>query len=203
MPAAVDDKHKLIVASEVVNDGNDTGQLHAMATAAKEALGVETLSALADEGYYNGAALKRCEEDGIVPYVPIAERTGRMRAQGRLSHEDFAYEAEADAYRCPAGELLKPTKGRKRNTGGRIEVRYVSRKATCDACPLRARCVTEKTPTRTVYRWEHEGVIERHRDWIAGEALATELVSFDGAPPAAAETASVAGEPIELELTPA
>ena len=25
---AVDDKHKLIVASEVVNDGNDTGQLH-------------------------------------------------------------------------------------------------------------------------------------------------------------------------------
>jgi isoleucyl-tRNA synthetase len=46
-------------------------------------------------------------------------------------------------------------------------------------------------------------VIERHRDWIAGEALATELVSFDGAPPAGAETASVAGEPIELELTPA
>lgn len=28
---AVDDKHKLIVASEVVNDGNDAGQLHEMA----------------------------------------------------------------------------------------------------------------------------------------------------------------------------
>jgi transposase len=38
---AVDDKHKLIVASEVVNDGNDSGQLHAIAAAAKEALGVE------------------------------------------------------------------------------------------------------------------------------------------------------------------
>src|SRR6202041_3570616 len=45
---AVDDKHKLIVASEVVNDGNDTGQLHAMALAAKQALGVETLQAAAD-----------------------------------------------------------------------------------------------------------------------------------------------------------
>jgi isoleucyl-tRNA synthetase len=44
-------------------------------------------------------------------------------------------------------------------------------------------------------------VIDRHRDWIAGEALATELVSVDGAPTAAAETASVAGERIELELT--
>ena len=49
---AVDDKHKLIVASEVVNDGNDTGQLHAMAEAAKEALGVEALTAVADAGYF-------------------------------------------------------------------------------------------------------------------------------------------------------
>ena len=47
---AVDDKHKLIVASEVVNDGNDTGQLHPMATAAKEELGVATLTVLADTG---------------------------------------------------------------------------------------------------------------------------------------------------------
>src|ERR1019366_10528559 len=31
---AVDAEHKLIVACEAVNDGNDTGQLHAMAQAA-------------------------------------------------------------------------------------------------------------------------------------------------------------------------
>ncbi|MET4323804.1 transposase [Bradyrhizobium sp. RT5a] len=48
---AVDDKHKLIVASEVVNDGNDTGQLYDIAKAAKEELGVETLTVLADTGY--------------------------------------------------------------------------------------------------------------------------------------------------------
>ncbi|UVO35696.1 hypothetical protein KUL72_30535 [Bradyrhizobium arachidis] len=41
---AVDDKHKLIAVSEVVNDGNDTGQLYTMAKAAKEELGVETLT---------------------------------------------------------------------------------------------------------------------------------------------------------------
>jgi len=160
---AVDDKHKLIVASEVVNDGNDTGQMYEMAKAAKQALGAETLQAVADVGYYNGATLKACEEDGIVAYVPQARRTGRLQAQGRFSHEDFSYDAAADAYRCPAGALLNPTPGRKTNTGGRIEIRYVSRKATCDACPLRGRCVTEKAPTRTVHRWEHEDVIERHR----------------------------------------
>jgi hypothetical protein len=134
-----------------------------MAKAAKQALAAETLQALADVGYYNSASLKRCEEDGIVAYVPQARRIGRLQAQGRFSHEDFSYDAAADAYRCPAGALLQPTKGRKINTGGRIEIRYVSRKADCDACLLPGRCVTDKAPTRTVYRWEHEDVIERHQ----------------------------------------
>ena len=98
---AVDDKHKLIAASEVVNDGNDSDQLHSMAKAAKDELGVETLTALADTGYYNGTALKACEEDGIVAYVPQARRTARLEAQGRISHEAFAYDPEADVYRCP------------------------------------------------------------------------------------------------------
>ena len=160
---AVDDKHKLIVASEVVNDGNDTGQLHAMATAAKEEMGVTTLAALADTGYYNGNELKACEEDGIVAYVPQAKRTARLEAQGRMSHEEFVYDAEADVYRCPAGQVLTPSETPKTNTGGRIEIRYTSRKADCDACPLRVRCLSAKTPTRTVQRWEHEAVLERHR----------------------------------------
>lgn len=163
---AVDDKHKLILASEVVNDGNDSGQLYEMAKAAKAALGAETLQAVADGGYYNGPALKRCEEDGIVAYVPQARRSGRLAAQGRFSHEDFAYDAAADAYRCPAGALLRPTDGLKRN-GDRLERRYVSRKAVCDACPMRGRCLGGKAQTRTIQRWEHEEVLERHRARMA------------------------------------
>jgi transposase len=164
---AVDDAHKLIVASEVVNDGNDTGQLHAMALAAKQALGAETLQALADVGYYNGAALKSCEEDGIVAFVPQAERSGRLASQGRFTHEDFAYDAEAETYRCPAGEVLRPTR-KLRTNGARLEVRYVSRKPVCDACPLRARCVTDQRPTREILRWVDEDVIERHRQRMKG-----------------------------------
>lgn len=159
---AVDDKHKLIVASEVVNDGNDTGQLYEMAKAAKQELGVETLTALGDTGYYNSNALKACEDDGIAAYVPPPDRTGRMKAKGRITHEEFVYNTEANAYRCPHGALLKPTESPKIN-GDRVEIRYVSRKADCDDCPLRARCVTEKTPTRTIQRWVHEDVLDRHR----------------------------------------
>src|SRR5262249_3426321 len=160
---AVDDKHKLIVASEVVNDGNDTGQLHKMAKAAQAELGAASLTALADSGYYNGQALKACEEDGIVAYVPQPRRTARLEDQGRLSHEEFAYETDADIYRCPAGQPLTPREGRKTNTGGRMELRYGSRKSDVDACALRARGLSAKTTTRTIYRWEHEDILERHR----------------------------------------
>ena len=44
--------------------------------------------------------------------------------------------------------------------------------------------------------------IERHRDWIAGEALATTLEPFAGARAERdAEAATVAGEPIRVELS--
>ena len=160
---AVDDKHKLIVASEVVNDGNDTGQLYEMAKAAKETLEAETLLAVADTGYYNGAALKQCEEGGIVPYVPPPKRTGKLEEQGRFTHEAFRYDAEADVYYCPADAQLKPMNGFKTSPGGRLEKRYVGLKSVCKACPLRAQCLSQKSVIRTIYRWQHEDVIDRHR----------------------------------------
>src|ERR1700687_4173916 len=118
--AVVDDKHKLIVESEVVNDSSDVGQLHAMATAAKDTLEAEALQVLADVGYYSSTELKACEDDGIVAYVPPSEGTGRLEKQGRFSLKDFSYDGAADAYRCPAGALLRPMKGRWQNTSGRL-----------------------------------------------------------------------------------
>lgn len=163
---AVDDKHKLIVASEVVNDSSDVGQLHAMAKAAKEALEAETLQALADEGYYSSSQLKACEDEGILAYVPVPD--GRLGGQGRFDRADFSYDDTADAYRCPAGALLRPMKGRWQNTSGRTEIRYASSKKNCDACRLRARCLTPKAVKRIIGRWEHEGVLERHRARMMG-----------------------------------
>jgi transposase len=168
----VDDKHNLIVASEVINR-SDAGHLHAMAKAAKEVLEVETLQALADVGYYSSADLKACEDDGIIAYVPPFEGNGVLEKQGRFSRKDFSYDSAADAYRCPAGELLRPTKARFTNTSGRVEIRYLSRKTICGACPLRARCLAPKSNQRIIARWEHEDVLERHRARMqsAGELM--------------------------------
>jgi transposase len=166
--SVVDDKNMLIVESEVVNR-SDAGHLHVMAKAAKETLGVETLQVLADAGYSSSADLKACEDDGIEAYVPLNEGNGKLEQQGRFTRTDFSYDASADVYRCPAGEVLRPTQKPWTNTSGRIELRYLSSKTTCDACPLRARCLSPDAKTRSVSRWEHEGVMDRHRARMASE----------------------------------
>jgi len=160
---AVDDKHKLIVASDVVSDGNDTGQLHAMAQAAKQALGADALTAVADRGYYNGETLKACEEAAITAYVTPPDRSQRLKAQGRFSAEDFGYDADADLYRCPAGVELRPMQGLKRQASGKMAVRYASRRSVCRACVLRARCLSRNGTRREIERWVQEDVIDRHR----------------------------------------
>lgn len=159
----IDDQHKLIVASEVVNDSSDVGQLHAMGKAAKEALDAKTLQVLADEGYYSSTELKACEDDGIKAYVPLPEGNGRLEKEGRYELKDFTYEGVANVYICPAGEALRPMKETWQNTSGRVEIRYASRKSVCKACAVREFCLTEKAPQRIVRRWVHEDVLERHR----------------------------------------
>jgi transposase len=166
--SVVDDKHKLIVASEVVNDSSDVGQLHAMAKAAKDALEAETLQALADEGYYSSLELKACEDDGITAYVPVPKGNGQLEKKGRFSLKNFSYNPAANAYRCPAGELLRPMEGQWKNTSGRTEIRYASSTKTCRTCPLKSKCLSPKASRRTIGRWEHEDVLDRHRARMQG-----------------------------------
>ena len=172
--SVVDDKHKLIVASEVVNC-SDAGHLHQMAKAAKEVLEVETLQILADAGYYNSEDLKACEDDGITAYVPPHQGNGKLEAQGRFARKDFNYDAGTDSYRCPAGQLLHPLKKTWKNGSGRVENRYLGSQTTCGACPLKASCLSAKAKYRVIYRWEHEDVLERLRLRMAS-ASASELM---------------------------
>src|SRR5580704_17130427 len=126
--SVVDDKHKLIVASEVVNR-SDAGHLHEMAKAAKEILEAENLQLLADTAYYNSEDLKACEDDGVVAYVPPHEGNGKLEKEARFTRKDFSYDAATNTYRRPAGQLLHPTKTPWINTSGRIVSRYMGSKA--------------------------------------------------------------------------
>ena len=150
---AVDTGTHLIVAHEVTNVGNDRAQLAPMARAAKAALEAETLEAIADRGYFNGAELLACHEEGITATVPKPETSGN-RKKGMFVKADFAYDAASDIYRCPAGKAL--TYRYTREEDGLMLRRYWQN--DCQHCPLNSRCTTGKE--RRITRWEHEHLVE-------------------------------------------
>lgn len=67
---AVDAKHKLIVAHDVVNTPTDQAQLSPMAIAAQAILAAPDLHVVADRGYYSGPEILACLDAGVTPTVP-------------------------------------------------------------------------------------------------------------------------------------
>jgi transposase len=100
---AVDAKHHLIVAHEVTNEDVDRDQLCSMAQKAKDAIGTQELTVVADRGYFKSELILECENSGITPLVPKS-MTSNNRAEGRFDKQDFIYIPEDDEYRCPAGQ---------------------------------------------------------------------------------------------------
>ncbi|NWL80920.1 IS1182 family transposase [Pseudomonas taiwanensis] len=151
--AAVDTKHHLIVTHAVTNDGVDRDQLSAMATQAREAMGVEELSVVADRGYFKSEEILACHEAGITAFVPKTLTSGATAA-GRFGKGDFIYDGAKNEYRCPAGQSLtwrysSVEKGLKMH-------RYWS--SSCQGCALKEHCTPSSE--RRVSRWEHESVLD-------------------------------------------
>lgn len=85
---AVDAKHNLIVAHEVINDGSDRGQLSPMAKLARQTIGVEKLSVVADRGYFKSEEILACHQSDITVYVPKS-MTSWAKADGRYDKTAF------------------------------------------------------------------------------------------------------------------
>jgi transposase len=150
---AVDAEHHLIVAHEVTNEGVDRDQLSSMAQKAKEAIGTQELTVVADRGYFKSELILECENSGITPLVPKS-MTSNSRAEGRFDKQDFIYIAEDDEYRCPAGQraIWRFTT---LEDGLTIHKYWAS---ACPRCPIKSQCTTGEY--RRITRWQHESVLE-------------------------------------------
>jgi transposase len=160
----VDSKHKLIVAYEVTNDGNDLGQLGNMAKQGQEALLVKELTLLADGGYFDGNTIKECEDAGITTYLPIPQ-SAEATKRGVFPAARFTYDQQRDLYVCPQGEELT---FRRLETARKKEFRSYRTNA-CGTCPLRTQCTTSKKHPRRLRRWVHQPVLERLKERIRGQ----------------------------------
>jgi hypothetical protein len=116
-------------------------------------VGTETLTVLADRGYFSGAEVLACDEIGISAIVPKPLTSG-AKAEGRWGKQDFTYEAAGDTYRCPAGETLTWRFASIEND----MTLHTYWADGCGACPVKVQCSTGKQ--RRIKRWEHEAVIE-------------------------------------------
>ncbi len=150
---AVDTQHHLIVAHEVTNAGTDRHQLSNIAEQARTEMGVETLDAVADRGYYASEEIRACEEAGITVTLP-KPMTSNSKAAGRFGKQDFRYVAAEDVYVCPAGQRLAYSFTTEDK--GLVLRRY--RTNACQSCAIKHSCTTGKE--RLISRWEHEAVLE-------------------------------------------
>jgi hypothetical protein len=81
---AVDAEHHLIVTHDVINIGNDRGQLARMSKQAKQTLGTNKLDVIADRGYFDGQEILACAEAGITVTLPKPMTSG-AKAVGSAS----------------------------------------------------------------------------------------------------------------------
>jgi transposase len=154
---AVDTETHIIVTHEVTNKGFDRDQLSPMAMAAKDALGRDTLHALADKGYFSGVEIAACDKASITVTMPRPETSGN-RKKGMYVKADFKYDADRDIYTCPTGDEL--TYRYTREEDGLQVRRYWTNE--CQHCPVKSRCTTGKE--RRVTRWEYEHLVDEMRD---------------------------------------
>ena len=150
----VDAEHHLILAHDVINVGNDRGQLARMSKIAKETLEAEQLDVVADRGYFDSQEIKACADAGIAVTLPKPETSG-AKAEGRFGKQDFAYLPDQDVYRCPAGQRLPY---HFTNIEHGMELRRYWSTASCLACQIKSQCTTGKE--RRITRWAHEYLVE-------------------------------------------
>jgi transposase len=155
--AAVDVKHHMIVAHEVINVGHDRTQLASMAKQARAAVDQKALTVLADRGYFKGEEILACEQEGISALVP-KPLTSNNKAEGRFDKADFVYIEDSDEYRCPAGQRA-PRRFTVVEKGLTLHKYWSS---ACPQCPIKAQCTTGIN--RRITRWEHEQVLDAMQD---------------------------------------
>jgi hypothetical protein len=97
------------------------------------------------------------EDKGIAPHVPVWDKTERK--DGTLSRSEFAWNEQANEYRCPQGHALRSD--RRQFTTPREHITladtviYRASQHDCTGCSMKQQCCPN-TPHRKIARSVHE-----------------------------------------------
>ncbi len=186
--AAIDAETGAIVHADVLEGSDEASAVLPAVEAAKELTGQTPSAVLSDGNFATGEVLAALDAQGIEAYMPtrsasppdnpalrpdpaapVAEedKARLPRTGGQFARTAFVYDAEADAYHCPAGQAMAPFKHGKNKAG--IACVYYQCSA-CPACPWARDCIRGKAPHRTILRDEYEPLREATDARMASEA---------------------------------
>lgn len=101
-----DEKHGLIVNSDVVAESNDTQQFNKQINQANQVLDKECSNACADSGYFDTDNLKEIDDKNITVIVPSIKQASGKEIQP-YDKERFQYDSKENCYLCPEGHRLR------------------------------------------------------------------------------------------------
>ena len=104
--SVVDEKHGLIVSSDVVNKNNDVSQFANQIEKANETLEKKCQTACADCGYADTDELEKIDKQGIKVIVPSRRQASKKVAKP-FDKTNFHYDPEKDCFTCPQGHTLR------------------------------------------------------------------------------------------------
>jgi len=154
--AVVDEKHGLIVASDVVSENNDLSQFANQVDQANETLGRKCETACGDSGYADTEELEKIDRQEIKVIVP-SQRQASQKKPKPFDKENFRYDKRKDCYICPEGYLLE---FRYMNKVQKSKVYVIRESSLCFNCRYFGLCTKAKTG-RTVSRLIKEELRER------------------------------------------
>jgi hypothetical protein len=108
----------------------EVGAAGTMFERTEERFGLKPQWLAADSAHHGSAPMLNwlVEKKGIAPHIPVIDKPNRE--DGTFSRADFRYDAERDAYDCPAGKELR--------TSGTVHegttLLYRASKLDCDRC---------------------------------------------------------------------
>lgn len=152
-----DEKHGLIVNSDVVNKSTDIKQFSNQINQANKILGKNCKNACADAGYANTDNLKETDDNGINVIVPSQKQALHTKEYKEFSKDKFKYNKEYDCYFCPEGnKLIYEYFNKAKNQKSYI----IEKISLCKNCKEYGICTKSKSG-RTIKRLINEEVKEK------------------------------------------
>jgi transposase len=162
--AAVDEKHKLVIATHTINK-NDRNALSRISIEAKENINANNITVLSDKGYHNGREIQTCKDNDIdtICAQQIIINTNEKGTTPEYLVTHFTYNKETDTYTCPQEETLTTTGTWHKKTRERDSHQFKKyRTPACKNCAVKSLCTGREKGGREIDRSEFADAVDEN-----------------------------------------